>query len=75
MYSATLCNWQLTGGGNNSLALTSSQSRGAGSRALAQSCCSNFVRSKPFFTFTLFFAKAPFWALTYCSPFSVTRIW
>ena len=51
MYSATLCNWQLTGGGNNSLALTSSQSRGAGSRALAQSCCSNFVRSKPSFTF------------------------
>ena len=39
----TLCNWQLTGGGNNSLALTSSQSRGAGSRALAQSCCSNFM--------------------------------
>ena len=68
----TLCNWQLTGGGNNSLALTSSQSRGAGSRA--QSCCSNFVRYKPSFTFTLFFAKAPFWTLTFCSLLLVTRI-
>ena len=73
----TLCNWQLTGGGNNSLALTSSQSRGAGSRALAQSCCSNFMLETNLPSLSLSFShvsRHSFWALTFCSLLLATKI-
>ena len=76
MYSATLCNWQLTGGGNNSLALTSSQLRGAGSRALAQSSATTLLETNlP--SLSLFFPHVPrhsFWALTFCSLLLATKI-